>query len=54
MNRSLENYLRHLVAPNQVDWDECLVHAEFAMLLIRSLCRPVHSTSTMVNTHGPP
>ena len=31
MNRILEDYLRHFVAPNQADFDECLVHAEFAI-----------------------
>ena len=31
MNRILEDYLRHFVAPNQNDWDDCLVHAEFAV-----------------------
>ena len=31
MNRILEDYLRHFVAPDQADWDECLIHAEFAI-----------------------
>ena len=31
MNRILEDYLRHFVAPTQDDWDECLFHAEFAV-----------------------
>ena len=31
MNRILVDYLRHFVAPNQLDRDECLLHAEFAV-----------------------
>ena len=31
MNRILEDYLRHFVAPSQDYWDDCLFHAEFAV-----------------------
>ena len=31
MNRTLEDMLRHYVAPHQLDWDEHLAMAEFAV-----------------------
>ena len=55
MNCILEDHLRHFVAPNQADWDECLVHAEFAIKAAYQ--ESVQASPFYLNCgqhHGPP
>ena len=55
MNRTVEDMLRHFVSPTMTNWDDLLVHAQFATTMhVRSRCKTHPSSSIMAVTLARP